>query len=207
MERLPACTLTIHGLLHVAQDIRFCGPAWTTWTFFMERYCGFLQRSLRSQSQPWSSLENTVFRTICLEQLAVRYNLKEELTWWGDRRDDGPTGYEHVLETDCTSFLSSLHMIAHQINSPDPDHILRPPFKRPQAADPFVQKSVSHYIGQVIGKRVFDVQKQLPIPTFFAGKFRVRDGGDLFRTSASSHRPRTSVRRSCYVRVRPVTLL
>ncbi|KIJ07979.1 hypothetical protein PAXINDRAFT_158259 [Paxillus involutus ATCC 200175] len=34
--RLPACTLPIHGLLHVAANIRFCGPVWTSWTFAME---------------------------------------------------------------------------------------------------------------------------------------------------------------------------
>ncbi|KAJ7271435.1 hypothetical protein B0H12DRAFT_996022, partial [Mycena haematopus] len=45
-------------MLHVCPDIRFCGPSWTTWTFLMERYCGFLKRGLRSRSQPWANLNN-----------------------------------------------------------------------------------------------------------------------------------------------------
>ncbi|KAJ7349247.1 hypothetical protein DFH08DRAFT_139464 [Mycena albidolilacea] len=31
-DHLSACPLTIHGLLHVPDDIRFCGPEWSTWT-------------------------------------------------------------------------------------------------------------------------------------------------------------------------------
>ncbi|KIK94880.1 hypothetical protein PAXRUDRAFT_33269 [Paxillus rubicundulus Ve08.2h10] len=36
VERLPACTLTIHGLLHLGAGIKNCSPVWTTWTFYME---------------------------------------------------------------------------------------------------------------------------------------------------------------------------
>ncbi|KIN99052.1 hypothetical protein M404DRAFT_966427 [Pisolithus tinctorius Marx 270] len=43
IEHLPACTLTVHSLLHITEGIHYCGPAWTTWSFFMERYCGTLQ--------------------------------------------------------------------------------------------------------------------------------------------------------------------
>ncbi|KAF7334036.1 hypothetical protein MVEN_02309100 [Mycena venus] len=64
---LCACPLTIHGLLHVCADIKFCGPSWTTWTFFMERYCGFLKRGLRSKSQPWANLNNRVLNYAYLE--------------------------------------------------------------------------------------------------------------------------------------------
>ncbi|KAG1732993.1 hypothetical protein EDD22DRAFT_788134 [Suillus occidentalis] len=48
-DRLSTCTLPIHGLLHVASGIRYCGPVWTSWTFYMERYCGFLQAHLHSR--------------------------------------------------------------------------------------------------------------------------------------------------------------
>lgn len=48
-HRLLACTLAIHGFLHLAEGIRHCGPIWTTWTFFIEQFCGKLQRTLHSQ--------------------------------------------------------------------------------------------------------------------------------------------------------------
>lgn len=59
IECLPACTLTIHNLLHVAEGIHYCGPAWTMWSFFMERYHGTLQWSMQSHAShgaTWTTL-------------------------------------------------------------------------------------------------------------------------------------------------------
>ena len=100
IERLPACTLTIHGLLHITEGIRYCAPVWTTWSFFMERYCGALQRSIRTRSQPWSNLNAMLLHSIELEQLSVHYDLGAELAFWNNREHDGPVGYEHVFP-DC----------------------------------------------------------------------------------------------------------
>ncbi|TEB21275.1 hypothetical protein FA13DRAFT_1643122, partial [Coprinellus micaceus] len=50
--RLATCLLTVHGLLHIVDIIRNCGPSWTTWTFFMERFCRALKRALSSKFQP-----------------------------------------------------------------------------------------------------------------------------------------------------------
>lgn len=79
-ERLCACTLTIHGLIHVPDDILFCGPSWTTWTFWMERYCGFLKGALRSKKSPWANLNNIVLHRSYLEQLDALYDVSEELS-------------------------------------------------------------------------------------------------------------------------------
>ncbi|KAJ7077173.1 hypothetical protein B0H15DRAFT_755284, partial [Mycena belliarum] len=56
-------------LLHIPDDLLFCGPSWTTWTFWMERYCGFLQAGLRSKRFPWANLNNVVLQKAYLEQL------------------------------------------------------------------------------------------------------------------------------------------
>jgi hypothetical protein len=79
-ERLPTCTLTIHGLIHVPDDILFCGPSWTTWTFWMERYCGFLKSALRSKQSPWANLNNIILHRAYLEQLDARYDVADELS-------------------------------------------------------------------------------------------------------------------------------
>src|SRR5712664_1171904 len=47
-ERLPACPLTIHALLHIPDQIRWMGPCWTTWAFPIERQCGYFQYSIQS---------------------------------------------------------------------------------------------------------------------------------------------------------------
>ena len=86
IEHLPACTLTIHSLLHVVQGIWNCGPVWTTWTFHMEQFCGMLQNSLHSWSHPWSNLNKVLLHCTYLEQLWMQYDLSEELAnegeWW-----------------------------------------------------------------------------------------------------------------------------
>lgn len=79
-DRLSVCTLTVHGLLHIADDIRFCGPIWTTWTFHMERYCGMLQRGHTSRSHPWSNLNKRILHMAYLTQLSARYDLDDELS-------------------------------------------------------------------------------------------------------------------------------
>ncbi|KAJ7277813.1 hypothetical protein C8J57DRAFT_1579380 [Mycena rebaudengoi] len=79
-ECLRACPLTIHGLVHVPDDMLFCGPSWTTWTFWVERYCVFLQSGLRSRRIPWANLNNNILHVAYLEQLAAQYDLDEELS-------------------------------------------------------------------------------------------------------------------------------
>ncbi|EGO30536.1 hypothetical protein SERLADRAFT_412356 [Serpula lacrymans var. lacrymans S7.9] len=78
-NQLPVCTLPIHSLLHIAAGIRFCSPVWTSWTFYMERYCGYLQAGLHSRRFPWSNLNKRVLHAVYLSQLKLKYNLDDEL--------------------------------------------------------------------------------------------------------------------------------
>ena len=66
----------------------------------MERFCGMLQNSLRSRSRPWSNLNKALLHRTYLEQLRMRYDLSEELANEDERENDGPIGYERILE-DC----------------------------------------------------------------------------------------------------------
>ena len=78
-SRLSACPAVLHGMLHIPQNIRECGPVWTTWTFHLERFCGILQGALRSQSQPWANLNNRITQLAYLGKLGARYDLEDEL--------------------------------------------------------------------------------------------------------------------------------
>ena len=89
-DRLSTCLLTVHGLLHIANDIRVCGPMWASWTFYLERYCGKLQEALHSRVYPWSNLNSWILRTSYLQTLAVRYDIEDELSVVGTHADDGP---------------------------------------------------------------------------------------------------------------------
>ncbi|KAG1849213.1 hypothetical protein F4604DRAFT_1687491 [Suillus subluteus] len=70
-SRLPACTLPVHGMLHIADDIHQCGPVWTTWTFFLEHYCQKFKIALKSRVQPWGNLNKEVLYTAYLQQVVL----------------------------------------------------------------------------------------------------------------------------------------
>ena len=57
-QRLAACKISFHYLLHVADSIKYCGPSWTHWQFPMERMCGILQPLIKSRIKPYSNLAN-----------------------------------------------------------------------------------------------------------------------------------------------------
>jgi Domain of unknown function (DUF4218) len=57
-RRLPVCSINIHSILHLAQNIRDNGPACYWWQFTMERYCGIIKPYARSKSQLNTSLVN-----------------------------------------------------------------------------------------------------------------------------------------------------
>ncbi|KAJ7224885.1 hypothetical protein C8J57DRAFT_1253129 [Mycena rebaudengoi] len=97
-DRLRACPLTYHGLIHIPDDIRFCGPSWTTWTFWVERYCGFLQSGLRSRRFPWANLNNNILHVAYLEQLGVRYDLDDELSC-GNRQNSTLSKEEYDFDS------------------------------------------------------------------------------------------------------------
>ncbi|KAG2339234.1 hypothetical protein BDR05DRAFT_849040, partial [Suillus weaverae] len=56
-------------MLHIADDIRQCGPVWTTWTFFLECYCQKFKTALKSRVQPWGNLNKEVLYTAYLQQV------------------------------------------------------------------------------------------------------------------------------------------
>lgn len=84
-DRLEVCTTTIHGLLHIPDNIRYFGPVWTSWTFHMERVCGDFQCNLWSKTSPWSNINKRALHMAYLDQLRSRFDLEDELTEIGVR--------------------------------------------------------------------------------------------------------------------------
>jgi len=60
----------------------------------MERFCHVLQSGPRSAQQPWSHLSNRLLHMTYLEQLAVRFDLEDELQMANERIGDEAFGYE-----------------------------------------------------------------------------------------------------------------
>ena len=79
MDRLSACPLTIHALLHIADSIKATGPVWCYWAFPMEQYCGVLKPGFQSRRFPYASLDHFVIESAQLTQVEVIYDVAEKL--------------------------------------------------------------------------------------------------------------------------------
>ncbi|KAJ7774069.1 hypothetical protein B0H16DRAFT_1713902 [Mycena metata] len=90
-SRLPACTLPIHALLHIASNIRTIGPMWCFWAFVMERFCGSLVPAVKSRKFPFASLAHRLRDVAQLNQIKLLYGLTDELNLSADK-EVGETG-------------------------------------------------------------------------------------------------------------------
>ncbi|KAG2135445.1 hypothetical protein DEU56DRAFT_392100, partial [Suillus clintonianus] len=179
-SRLPACTLPVHGMLHIADDIRRCGPVWTTWTFFLERYCQKFKTALKSRVQPWGNLNKEVLYTAYLQQVVLRYDVQEEVSL-SIRRD--------------WSQLTTHETVIKDYN----DYVLRPPRVMSYSPDHNERAKVALYIKQLIGGRHTVILANLPNVMALWKKVRIQNGGDSIRTHIANKRS-TKQRTSSYVR-------
>ncbi|KAJ3745231.1 hypothetical protein EV360DRAFT_57488 [Lentinula raphanica] len=79
-ERVSACPLTIHGLLHIPDALEEIGPVWTHWAFPTERYCGRLQPAIQSRRHPFVAIDNYIVLQAQLSQIKLIYGVEEELS-------------------------------------------------------------------------------------------------------------------------------
>lgn len=79
-QRLSACPVTVHALLHIADGIEASGPVWAYWAFPMERFCGILQPWIKSRRFPFANLDNHVVAMAQISHIKIRYNLHEKLS-------------------------------------------------------------------------------------------------------------------------------
>ncbi|KAJ7168417.1 hypothetical protein C8R43DRAFT_1085761 [Mycena crocata] len=79
LNRLPVCTLPIHGLLHIAPSIHIMGPSWCYWAYPMERFCGSLLPAIKSRRYPWASIDRRILELAQLFQIKAIYSLSKTL--------------------------------------------------------------------------------------------------------------------------------
>lgn len=92
-------TLTVHGLLHIADTIERIGPVWAWWSFPIERQCGRLQRHITNKRRPFANLDTYITLAAQLKTTQLIYNITDE-----DLSLDEPpkkTGIE--LHSECTN--------------------------------------------------------------------------------------------------------
>ena len=92
-------TLTVHGLLHVADTIERIGPVWAWWSFPIERQCGRLRRHIHDQRFPFTNLDNHIMLAAQLKTAMLVYNVaSRDLSL--ERPKEKKVGYE--LSDECT---------------------------------------------------------------------------------------------------------
>jgi hypothetical protein len=64
-----------HGILHIADNIEWTGPVWTSWCYPTERFCGKLQRAVKGRRNVYESINRNVLHWAQLGHIRLRFNL------------------------------------------------------------------------------------------------------------------------------------
>ncbi|QRV74283.1 Transposase family tnp2 [Ceratobasidium sp. AG-Ba] len=180
-DRLRACSLPIHSLLHIADDIEAMGPVWCYWSFPMERFCGFLSRAQKSRRFPFSGIDRRVREIAELGQIKLLYGLTDELDL-EDRRDTIVKGTKYDDYPDLVFAEPKLHT----------------------TLDSDLHRKVARYISDVTGVPALAILEQLPTQQFVVwGRMQQvegRDGHDVIRACAVSPRLTYFMRDASFVK-------
>ena len=77
INHLSACPLTLHALLHLANDIKKNGPPCYNWSFIMEWWCGSLKPAIWSQVSLYTSLAQQQLNIAWENAILAHYGLSE----------------------------------------------------------------------------------------------------------------------------------
>lgn len=181
-ERLSACPVTIHALLHIADSIEAMGPVWCYWAFPMERYCGKLQPAFRSRRFPYAALDRFVVEDAQLTQIKAIYDAAGELALQVPR-GSVPGMYSHPS----CRFSPPGHMLLDNHSTlTDPTCILLPP-SRVVMPKPGVLNSICAALATRYSTPVTQIRKHVKTATImeWAKVRRVdSDEGDTIRSSS-----------------------
>ncbi|KAF8749189.1 hypothetical protein RHS01_10234 [Rhizoctonia solani] len=70
-DRLSVCQLTLHALLHIADDVLRCGPVWVAWSFSIKRYCREIVGCAKSKVVPYAAIDRHVLQMAQLAATAL----------------------------------------------------------------------------------------------------------------------------------------
>ena len=87
MDRISACPLTVHALIHLHNDTLHAGPLSRIWEYVTERFMGKIAQSVTSCQYPFSQLSKTVKKMEQVKMVAFRFGKEKELYFGRERRD------------------------------------------------------------------------------------------------------------------------
>ncbi|KAJ7115669.1 hypothetical protein C8R44DRAFT_578431, partial [Mycena epipterygia] len=153
-SRLSACTLPVHALLHIADNIRKIGPMWCFWAFVMERFCGSLVPAVKSRKYPFTSLAHRIRDVAQLSQIKLLYGLTSEL--------DLSSGKD--MEETGLAFDDYIRMVYPH---------------RTMAVDMPLRNKIASYLATNYDVTRPNALKFIPTELSFWGKLKRLGGGDL----------------------------
>lgn len=87
MDRILACPLNVHAMIHIANDTRHAGPLLCIWEYVTKRFMGQISRGIRSRRYPFAQLSENVKKREQMKLVIAKYGLENELAFRAERRD------------------------------------------------------------------------------------------------------------------------
>lgn len=161
------------------------GPVWAYWAFPMERFCGVLQRSIKSRRFPFANLDSVVLTDARLKQLGSLYRLTGMLTLKGNPS----SALRGQFQAANCEFSIILHACTLTIGIlTDPTCVLLPPhLPKGKVNEPqLLRRIYVHFVTRLrlpfaaISRAISAAHIEL------FGKVRRLDGGDTMTASSMS---------------------
>ncbi|KIM21216.1 hypothetical protein M408DRAFT_110138, partial [Serendipita vermifera MAFF 305830] len=187
MDRISACPLNVHAMIHISNDTRHAGPLSRIWEYVTERFMGQISRSIKSRRYPFAQLSETVKKREQMKLVIAKYGLENELIFGAERRD--------------WFKLSGQEMMFPEINGTT---VLKSPTQADFAWPADHQMQVAIYFKQALQLRASAqrIKKELPSEVFRWGKFRVLGEKGVVSSEWAQGRLSSDMRRdSSFVRV------
>ncbi|QRW02459.1 Transposase family Tnp2 protein [Ceratobasidium sp. AG-Ba] len=168
-DRISVCKLTLHALLHVADDVLLCGPVWTTWSYLTERYCREVIACARQRVVPSATIAKFVLQLSQLSAVAMRFPEVRKALLFG--KSDAPVD---------TSSMECVY-------TDYPDAILRVPCLAGFVMQPRVRRRVAAFLRTnfCLARSHHEWMQFLPERCERWGKLRIGNGGDCIRTACT----------------------
>ncbi|QRV77824.1 hypothetical protein RhiJN_05839 [Ceratobasidium sp. AG-Ba] len=164
---ISVCKLTLHALLHVADDVLICGPVWVTWSYLTERYCREIIACTQQQVVPFATVARFVLQLAQLSAVAMRFPEVRKALLFG--KSDAPVNVSRM----------------ERVYRDYPDTILRVPCLAGFVMQPGVCRRVAAFLRTNIccARSHHKWMQFLPERCKRWGKLRINDGGDCIRTT------------------------
>ncbi|QRV93204.1 hypothetical protein RhiJN_21257 [Ceratobasidium sp. AG-Ba] len=191
-SRLSACPLTIHALLHIPFYIRHIAPVWASWTFVMERFCGYLILAVTNRVDPFPCIDNFAEQRAQLRAVSQIYSIST----------GRPSDRRKVSTTAGNVEITSWEKVYNEF----PASILGRPVRRFFPVDTQLENQITDYFGPIFNphgssrprRTVVEIKALIDFDSLTRyGRVRIAGEGDVIRTANGDYLERDN----SYVRV------